>query len=29
MEIEFGTKQCVSEVEPMDLDSITPGEHVA
>lgn len=29
MEIEFGTKQCVSEVEPMDLGSINPGKHVA
>lgn len=29
MEVEFGTKQCVSKDEPMDLGSIIPGKPVA
>ena len=29
MEVEFGTKQCVSKDEPMDLDSIIPEKPVA
>ena len=29
MEVEFGTKQCVSKDKPMDLDSIIPGKPVA